>query len=104
MSELAMTTPTDPREEPPTARKANFGSDHPADDRESPARKLAFGQTFRAVAWSFLGIRRSADHEQDVKKLHPIHVVIAAVLGAAVFVVFLVVLVHFVIGLATGAK
>ena len=80
-----MTAPTDPREEPsPTARKANFG------------------QTFRAVAWSFLGIRRSADHAEDVKKLNPIHVVIAAVLGAAVFVVFLVVLVHFVIGLATS--
>jgi len=73
-----MTAPVDPREEPPTARKANFG------------------QTFRAVAWSFLGIRRSADHEQDVKKLNPIHVVIAAVLGAAVFVVFLVLVVHFV--------
>jgi len=80
-----MTAPLDPREDPsPTARKANFG------------------QTFRAVAWSFLGIRRSADHEQDVKKLNPIHVVIAAVLGAAVFVVFLVVLVHLVIGAAAG--
>ena len=84
MSELLMTAPADPPEESPTARKANFG------------------QTFRAVAWSFLGIRRSADHEQDVKKLNPIHVVIAAVLGAAVFVVFLVVLVHFVIGAATS--
>jgi hypothetical protein len=70
----------------------------PDDQPESPtARKANFGQTFRAVAWSFLGIRRSADHEQDVKKLNPIHVVIAAVLGAAVFVVFLVVVVHFVI-------
>ena len=84
MSELLMTAPADPPEESPTARKANFG------------------QTLRAVAWSFLGIRRSADHEQDVKKLNPIHVVIAAVLGAAVFVVFLVVLVHFVIGAATS--
>jgi diacylglycerol kinase len=80
-----MTAPVDPPEEPsPTARKA------------------AFGQTFRAVAWSFLGIRRSADHEQDLKQLNPIHVVIAAVLGAAVFVVFLVLLVHFVIGAATS--
>lgn len=65
------------------------------------ARKAQLGQTLRAVAWSFLGIRRSADHAQDVQKLNPIHVVIAAVLGAAVFVVFLVVLVHFVIGAAT---
>ena len=74
----------------------------PRDDVSPTARKAHFGQTFRAVAWSFLGIRRSADHEQDVRKLNPIHVVIAAVLGAAVFVVFLVVLVHLVIGAATS--
>jgi hypothetical protein len=84
MPEAAMSTPDEPRDDQPaTARKANFG------------------QTFRAVAWSFLGIRRSADHAQDVRKLNPIHVVIAAVVGAAVFVVFLVVLVRFAIGLAS---
>jgi amino acid transporter len=84
MREAAMTAPVDPREEPsPTARKANFG------------------QTFRAVAWSFLGIRRSADHAEDVGKLNPIHVAIAAVLGAAVFVIFLVVVVHVVISAAS---
>jgi len=70
------------------------------DEPAATARKADFGQTFRAVAWSFLGIRRSADHEQDVRKLNPIHVVIAAVLGAAVFVLALVLLVHFVIGAA----
>ena len=74
----------------------------PRDDLPATDRKANFGQTFRAVAWSFLGIRRSADHEQDVRKLNPIHVAIAAVLGAAIFVVFLVVLVHFVIGAATS--
>jgi len=85
MRELAMTSPDDPRDDSPaTGRKANFG------------------QTFRAVAWSFLGIRRSADHAEDVRKLNPIHVVIAAVVGAAVFVVFLVVLVRFAIGFATS--
>jgi len=85
MPELAMTTPDDPRDDlPATARKANFR------------------QTFRAVAWSFLGIRRSADHAEDVKKLNPIHVVIAAVVGAAIFVIFLVVLVRFAIGFATS--
>jgi len=85
MPERAMTSPDDPRDDlPATDRKANFG------------------QTFRAVAWSFLGIRRSADHAEDVRKLNPIHVVIAAVVGAAVFVVFLVVLVRFAIGFATS--
>ena len=79
-----MNTPPDPLHDEPVAT----------------ARKADFGQTFRAVAWSFLGIRRSADHEQDVRKLNPIHVVIAAVLGAAVFVLALVLLVHFVNGAA----
>ena len=75
----------------------------PTPDEPSPtARKANFGQTFRAVVWSFLGIRRSSDHEQDVKKLNPIHVVIAGVLGAAVFVLALVLLVHFVIGAAVS--
>jgi Protein of unknown function (DUF2970) len=83
MPELAMTAPDD-QPESPTARKANIG------------------QTFRAVAWSFFGIRKSADHAQDVEKLNPIHVVIAAVIGAAVFVLVLVLLVHFVIGFATS--
>ena len=78
MSELLMTDPVDPVEDSPTARKARFG------------------QTMRAVAWSFFGIRKSADHEQDVKNLNPVHVVIAAVLGVALFVVLLLVLVHFV--------
>ena len=74
----------------------------PDDQPESPtARKANIGQTFRAVAWSFFGIRKSADHARDVEKLNPIHVVIAAVLGAAIFVVFLVVLVHFVISAAS---
>ncbi len=72
------------------------------DDVAPTARKANIGQTFRAVAWSFLGIRRSADHAQDVQKLNPIHVVIAAVIGAAVFVAFLVLLVRVGIGFATS--
>ncbi len=72
-----------------------------ADEASPTARKLAFGQTVRAVAWAFLGIRRSADQAQDVK-LNPVHVVVAGVLGAALFVVALVLLVHWVIGSAVA--
>jgi diacylglycerol kinase len=89
MHDLAM---TDPLEPPETAR----------DDLPPTARKAAFGQTFRAVAWSFLGIRRSTDHEQDVRQLNPVHVIIAAVIGAALFVLVLVLLVHWVIGAAVA--
>ena len=55
-------------------------------------------QTVRAVAWSFFGVRRSADYAQDVAKLNPVHVIIAGILGAAIFVATLVLLVRWVVG------
>lgn len=69
-----------------------------SDLREAAARKGSFVQTVRAVSWSFFGVRRSADHAQDIQKLNPVHVVIAGVLGAAVFIAALVLLVRWVVG------
>jgi hypothetical protein len=66
--------------------------------KEAAARPASLLQTFRAVAWSFFGIRRSADHAQDVQKLNPVHLVIAAVVSATLFVLALVLLVRWVIG------
>jgi len=66
-------------------------------------RKGSFVQTVGAVAWSFFGVRRSADYARDVEKLNPVHVVIAGVAGAAVFIVAIVLLVRWVVasGVAT---
>ena len=71
--------------------------------KEASQRPASLMQTVRAVAWSFLGIRRSAGLEEDAQKLNPIHVVIVGVIGAAVFVVFIVLLVGWVVssGVAT---
>jgi hypothetical protein len=66
--------------------------------KEAVARRGSFGQTMKAVAWSFFGVRRSAEYERDVNRLNPVHVVIAGVIGAALFVAALVVLVNWVIG------
>lgn len=68
------------------------------DLRNAAARKGSFIQTLRAVGWSFFGVRRSADYAQDVAKLNPVHVIIAGVIGAAVFVLALVLLVQWVVG------
>jgi hypothetical protein len=75
----------------------------PTDDGPVTARKGSWLATAKAVAWSFLGIRRRADYAKDVEKLNPIHVVIAGIVGAALFVVALVLLVRWVIssGVAT---
>jgi len=71
--------------------------------KEAVARKGSFAQTLRAVAWSFFGVRRSAEYEQDVSRLNPLHVIIAGVAGAALFVVALVLLVNWVIGSGVAA-
>jgi hypothetical protein len=66
-------------------------------------RSGSFWQTVRAVGWSFFGVRRSADYEQDVQRLNPVHVIIAGVLGAALFVAALVMLVKWVLSSGVAA-
>jgi hypothetical protein len=64
-------------------------------------RKGSFVQTMKAVAWSFFGVRKGSDYEKDVSQLNPVHVVIAAVIGVALFIAFLLLLVNWV--LTSGA-
>jgi hypothetical protein len=70
------------------------------DAAQRPASPL---QTMRAVAWSFLGIRRSSGYAQDVQQLNPVHVVIGGIVGAVLFVGVIVMLVSWVVssGVAT---
>lgn len=50
-----------------------------------------------AVFWSFFGVRKKSAYEKDAAHLNPVHVIIAGVIGAALFVLALVVVVHFVV-------
>jgi hypothetical protein len=65
--------------------------------KEAVQRKGSFLQTMRAVAWSFFGVRKSRDYEQDVTHLNPVHVIIAGVIGAVVFIGVLVLVVNWII-------
>lgn len=67
------------------------------DFKDGMSRKASLRQTISAVAWGFFGVRRGKDHEQDMAKLNPVHVLIAGVLGAALFVLVLVLLARWVI-------
>ena len=60
-------------------------------------RKGSFLQTMRAVAWSFFGVRKSSEYEKDVSELNPVHVIVAGVIGAVLFIVLLVVLIDWVL-------
>jgi diacylglycerol kinase len=75
-----------------------------ADLGDAVARRGSFGRTLRAVAWSFFGVRKASEYEHDVQQLNPVHVVIAALVAAALFVVGLVVLIRWVVdsGVAAG--
>ncbi len=66
--------------------------------KQAVERRGSLLQTMKAVAWSFFGVRRSADHAADVQKLNPVHLVIAGLVGGAVFVAMLVLLVQWVVG------
>jgi Protein of unknown function (DUF2970) len=70
--------------------------------KEAPGQGT-FLQTVRAVAWSFFGVRRRAEYEQDVQRLNPVHLVIAGVAGAALFVGFLVLAVRWIISSGVAA-
>jgi hypothetical protein len=71
--------------------------------RGAVQRKGSFGQTLRAVFWSFFGVRKSAHHEEDVAKLNPVHVIVAGLIAAVVFVTALVLLVRWVISSGVAA-
>jgi hypothetical protein len=74
-----------------------------SDLRQASLRRGSLLQTLRAVAWSFLGIRRSDGYAQDVSKLNPVHVIIAGVVGGLLFVLALVLLVRWVVGSGVAA-
>ena len=71
--------------------------------KEATQRPASLLQTMRAVAWSFLGIRRASGLEEDVQKLNPVHVVIGGIVGAALFVAVIVLLVRWVVSSGVAA-
>jgi hypothetical protein len=46
-------------------------------------------QAFKAVFWSFFGVRRRSEYEADTHRLKPQHVVAAGLASAAAFVLVL---------------
>jgi hypothetical protein len=71
--------------------------------RTAVRRKGSLLRTLQAVFWSFFGVRRSRDLERDVGELNPLHLVVAGIVAALVFVLGLVALVQWVIGSGVAA-
>ena len=65
--------------------------------KKASRRKVSFGATVKAVLWGFFGVRKKKDYESDAAGLNPIHVVIAGVIGAIIFIVILITIVKLVV-------
>jgi hypothetical protein len=73
------------------------------DMQQLAQRPLSFVQTVKAVAWSFVGLRKGAGYQQDIQKLNPVHVIVAGIIGAVLFVLSLLALVRWVVGSGIAA-
>ena len=60
-------------------------------------KKSSFFQSMRAVMWGFLGVRKKSGLQDDVASLSFVHIVIAGVLGALIFMGILLLIVKAVV-------
>jgi hypothetical protein len=67
------------------------------DDKNPLDRKASVVDTFKAVAASFFGVRGSKAHASDATKLNPLHVILAGVVMAGLFVFTLISVVRWVV-------
>ena len=76
----------------------SFAMNTPDPDAPPPGapRQASFLQALGAAFSSFLGIRKKAASERDMLTIKPVHVIVAALLAAALFVAALITLVTFI--------
>jgi len=60
-------------------------------------RRASFLRTVKAVAWSFVGIRKNSEFHDDMGRLNPLHIIVVALVGVALFVAGLVLLVNWIV-------
>lgn len=57
----------------------------------------SFLRTVKAVAWSFVGIRKNSEYREDLAQVNPFHVIVVGIAGALLLVGGLIALVHWVV-------
>ena len=62
-----------------------------------PRRQVSFLRSIKAVAWSFLGVRKNSEYKDDLAKVSPFHVIVVGIAGVMLLVIGLIVLVNWVV-------
>ncbi len=73
------------------------GQEARQEERGRQRSHATFRQTASAVFWSFFGVRKKSDHERDAAGLNPVHVVVAGLIGALIFILILILIVKSVV-------
>ena len=67
----------------------------------APALKKSGGsslwRTIKAVAWSFLGVRKGSEFQEDIAKLTPYHILAVGFVGVLLFVAALMLLASWIV-------
>lgn len=69
-----------------------------ADQQQGRPAKISPLRLLRTVFWSFFGVRRRSDDQADLAGITPMQVIIAGIVGAAIFVGTLILLARFIVG------
>ena len=59
--------------------------------------KPSIWRSIRMIGWSFFGVRKSSESQEDVAQVDPFHIIVVGIAGAVVFVVALMLLVNWVV-------
>ncbi|MDI9331049.1 MAG: DUF2970 domain-containing protein [Alphaproteobacteria bacterium] len=64
----------------------------------TPVQKGSLWRTIVAVAWSFLGVRKSSEFQEDIARITPLHVLGVGLVAGLLFVIGLMLVVNWVVG------
>jgi hypothetical protein len=62
-----------------------------------PPQSGSWWRSVKAVAWSFLGVRKNSEYQEDLARVSPFHVIVVGLVGVMLLVVGLIALVHWVV-------
>ena len=60
-------------------------------------KQSSFLQSMKAVMWGFLGVRKNSGLQDDVASLSCVHIILAGLLGAVIFMSALLLIVKMVV-------
>jgi len=60
-------------------------------------KQASFLDVLKTIAYGALGVRRGTDHERETTRIKPLHIIVAGVVAAALFILTLITIVRFVV-------